>query len=73
MTTITDWQDRPITNNEQRIRDEAVRLCRASGERQEVQAGGSEGVAYVRPDGGVIIWLVNAPNAIAGGKATLAE
>jgi hypothetical protein len=68
---VTDWQDREPTAGELRLRNEAVRRCRGSGEREGVQVGGSEGVAYRDRDR--IVWAINRPHAIARGWATLAE
>jgi hypothetical protein len=68
---VTDWQDETPTAGELRLRDEAVRLCRLSGDREAVQVGGSEGCAYVHRDR--ITWATNRPHAIARGWATREE
>jgi hypothetical protein len=68
---VTDWQGEKPTAEEFRLRDEAVRLCRISRDWEAVQAGSSEGVAYVHRDR--IIWAINRPNAIARGWAQIEE
>jgi hypothetical protein len=70
-TTKTDWQDETPTAQELALRDEAVKRCRISEDREAVQAGSSEGVAYPTRDR--IIWAINRPHAIARGWAPLAE
>jgi hypothetical protein len=66
---VTDWQDEQPTAEEFRLRDEAVRLCRISHDREAVHAGSSEGVAYVHRDR--IIWAINRPMTIARGWAPI--
>jgi hypothetical protein len=53
------------------FQSEIARRCRGSGEREGVQVGGSEDVAYRDRDR--IVWAINRPHAIARGWAPLVE